>query len=234
MGEWPDGSYPWENGTWQHAWSLQKRIGNTLRAWGKRFCGLVMKIELFGLIAKRLQRHKPSTAHHPSNTIPNRKHDGGSIVLWGCFSAAGTGRLVRIEGTMNGAKFKQILEENLLKKAKELGLWWTFMFQPDNDPKHTDKAQTWISLRIWRRLEDYCSPTLSKKHDRAWANLQGRMRENPQIQMYKAHTDIPKKTRIFYQSLPVSCNHYQRLFHKMLTQGVEYLLTQDISAFQFP
>ena len=47
-----------------------------------------IKIELFGLNAKRHDWRKPGT-------IPTVKHVGGSTMLWGCFSAAGTGRLVR-------------------------------------------------------------------------------------------------------------------------------------------
>jgi hypothetical protein len=42
------------------------------------------------------------------------KSSGGRIILWGHFSAAGTGRLVRIEAKMNGAKYREILDENLL------------------------------------------------------------------------------------------------------------------------
>ena len=38
-------------------------------------------------------------------------------MLWGCFSAAGTWRLVRIEGKMNGAKYREVLDENLLDET---------------------------------------------------------------------------------------------------------------------
>uniref|UniRef100_A0A8C7HC78 Tc1-like transposase DDE domain-containing protein n=1 Tax=Oncorhynchus kisutch TaxID=8019 RepID=A0A8C7HC78_ONCKI len=31
---------------------------------------------------------------HPKNTIPTVKHGGGNIMLWGCFSAKGPGRLI--------------------------------------------------------------------------------------------------------------------------------------------
>ena len=75
------------------------------------------KIEPFGLNAKRHVWRKPGT-------IPTVKHGGGSFLLWGCFSAAWTGRLVRIEGKMN----REILDENLHLSALDLrlGLWITF------------------------------------------------------------------------------------------------------------
>ena len=73
------------------------------------------KIELFGLNAKRHAWRKPGT-------IPTVKHGCGSIMQWQCFSAAGTGRLVRLEGKMNRAKYREILDENLLQRAQDLRL----------------------------------------------------------------------------------------------------------------
>ncbi|KAK3557494.1 hypothetical protein QTP70_028315, partial [Hemibagrus guttatus] len=88
---------------------------------------------------------KPGNVHHLANTIPTVKHGGGSIMLWGCFSAAGTGRLVRMEGKMNAAMYRDILDEDLLQSALDLRLGRRFIFQQDNDPKHTAKiTKEWL------------------------------------------------------------------------------------------
>jgi hypothetical protein len=42
--------------------------------------------------------------------------------VWRKPLAAGTGRLVRIKGKMNGAKYRGILDENLLQSAQDLRL----------------------------------------------------------------------------------------------------------------
>ena len=71
------------------------------------------KIELFGLNAKRHVWRKLGTMV---------MRCVGSIMLWGCFSTAGTGRLVRIEGKTNRAMYREIPNENLLQSAQDLRL----------------------------------------------------------------------------------------------------------------
>ncbi|KAG2463307.1 TCB1 transposase, partial [Polypterus senegalus] len=102
------------------------------------------KIELFGVNSRRHVWRKPGIAHHQANTITTVKHGGGSIMLWGCFSAARTGRLFRIKGKMTAAMYRDILDENLLQSALDLRLGRRFIFQQD-DPKHTAKiSKEWL------------------------------------------------------------------------------------------
>ena len=107
------------------------------------------KIELFGLNARWQVWKKPGT-------IPMVKHGGGSIMLWRCFSAARTGRLVRIEEKMNGAKYREIIDENLLRSAQDFRLGRRFTLQQDKHPKHTAKTtQEWLRdkfLNVHERL----------------------------------------------------------------------------------
>ena len=57
-------------------------------------------------------------------------------MLWGCFTSAGAGKLVRIEGMMDGAKYREIL----FQSSRDLRLGRRFTFHQNNDPKHTAKA----------------------------------------------------------------------------------------------
>src|SRR4029434_331423 len=69
------------------------------------------KIKLFGINStRRVWRGKNAEY----DTIPTVKHGGGNIMLWGCFSAMGTGRLHCIERTMDGAMLCGILGLNLI------------------------------------------------------------------------------------------------------------------------
>ena len=72
-------------------------------------------MQLFFLNAKRHAWRNPGT-------IPTLRHGGGVIMMWGCYSVGGPGTLVRIEGKMNRAKYREIIDENLLQSAQALRL----------------------------------------------------------------------------------------------------------------
>uniref|UniRef100_A0AAZ3SVA5 Transcription elongation factor SPT6 n=1 Tax=Oncorhynchus tshawytscha TaxID=74940 RepID=A0AAZ3SVA5_ONCTS len=86
-------------------------------------------------------------------------------MLLGCFSAAWTERLVRIEGKMNKAKYKEIIDENLLQRAQYLRLWPRFTFQQDNDPEPTAKTvREWLRDKFLNVLE-WSSQTLQEAQE---------------------------------------------------------------------
>jgi len=97
------------------------------------------KIECFAINSTRHVWRKKDE-YNPKNTIPTVKHGGGNIMLWGSFSAKGTGRLHCIEGRMDGAMYHMILANNLLPSVRALKMGRGWVFQLDNDPKHTARA----------------------------------------------------------------------------------------------
>ena len=75
-------------------------------------------------------------------------------MLWGCFSATGTGRLHRIEGRMNGAMYRETVGDNLLPSVRALKMGREWVFQHDNDPKRTAKAtKEWLKKKHIKVLE---------------------------------------------------------------------------------
>ncbi|CAJ0967143.1 unnamed protein product [Ranitomeya imitator] len=112
------------------------------------------KLELFGRNTTCRVWRKKNSELHPSNTIPTVKHGGGNIMLWGCFSAKGPGRLIRVHESMNGAMYREILSANLLPSARALKMKRGWVFQHDNDPKHTARAtKEWLRKKHFKVLE---------------------------------------------------------------------------------
>ncbi|KAF4081800.1 hypothetical protein AMELA_G00165310, partial [Ameiurus melas] len=74
-------------------------------------------------------------------TTSTVKYGGDIIVLWFCFSSAGTGALVKIERIMESSKFQSILEQTLQASVRQLKInnLFTFLHLP-NDPKHKFKS----------------------------------------------------------------------------------------------
>uniref|UniRef100_A0A3Q1JSC6 Transposase Tc1-like domain-containing protein n=1 Tax=Anabas testudineus TaxID=64144 RepID=A0A3Q1JSC6_ANATE len=88
--------------------------------WVKLLWSDKTKIELFGINSTRCVWRRRKAAYDSKNTIPTVKYGGGNIMLWGCFSAKGTGQLHRIKGRIDGAMYRQMLGENLLPSVRAL------------------------------------------------------------------------------------------------------------------
>lgn len=71
------------------------------------------------------------------------KHSA-KIQVWGCFSSTGVGQFVNIEGILNQISYRNILQTHMLPSKAQLFGNGPFIFQQDNDPKHTAH-----SVRDW-------------------------------------------------------------------------------------
>jgi hypothetical protein len=74
--------------------------------------------------------------YNPLTTVATVKHDK-KIMVWGCFSWSGVGLLHRIPGIMTGEGYKTVLRTALIPSAATLFPEDNYIFQQDNDPKHT-------------------------------------------------------------------------------------------------
>ncbi len=70
------------------------------RKTGWKCCGQ-MRPKLSSLASTHRVWRRRNAGYDPKNTIPTVKHEGGNILLWGCFSAKGTAQLHHIKGMMD-------------------------------------------------------------------------------------------------------------------------------------
>ncbi|KAG1191140.1 hypothetical protein G6F70_009341 [Rhizopus microsporus] len=84
-----------------------------------------------------IQEGRPLQDHNVNHVY---KHGGGSIFLWSCFTAKGSGYITEILGGLNPKLHCQILSEDLMATLDDYHLNTAdIVFQQDNDPKHRSK-----------------------------------------------------------------------------------------------
>lgn len=111
------------------------------------------KFNIFGSDGKLRVWRKSNAELQSTNLTATVKHGGGSVLVWGCFSSFGVGKLVFIDRIMDHKAYIDILKNNLKDSANIIGLGDDYIFQQDNDPKHTAyNTRMWLLYNVPKRF----------------------------------------------------------------------------------
>ena len=108
----------------------------TVDDWRKVVWSDESKFNLFGSDGISYVRRPVNQRYNPKYQIPTVKHGGGNVMVWGAFTYGKVFPLHRILGKMDKKVYKNILIHHLVPYVRQ-GMPVGWIFQHDNDPKHT-------------------------------------------------------------------------------------------------
>ncbi len=78
------------------------------------------KVNLFDSDGVQHVWRRPGEEYQENCALPTVKHGGGSIMVWGCMTTAGTGELRFIEGNMDSNMYCDILKQKMMPSPQKL------------------------------------------------------------------------------------------------------------------
>jgi transposase len=117
----------------------KKYVDWPLARWNKVIWTDESPFKFFGTNRKQIVRRKANEEIRPDTVTKTVKHGGGGIMVWGCFAGNKIGKLHRIRGIMDQHVYHSILQHVGMPSAHQLFPRGGFVWQEDNDPKHTSR-----------------------------------------------------------------------------------------------
>jgi transposase len=126
----------------------RKHVNKPVSFWRRVLFSDEKKIELFNTKRRKYCRRRNGEPLRDDTIQPTVKHGGGSIMIWACMMGERTGDLYHVKGILEKKQMHKILQHHAIPSGLRLG-GRGFLFQQDNDPKHTSKlCKNYIQSKI--------------------------------------------------------------------------------------
>lgn len=176
----------------------RRHLNWTVDDWKKVLFSDETRYKIFNSDGMRRVRRPINTRFNPKYVTPTIKHGKGNVMLWGCFSWNGAGPIHFINETMDRFVYRNIMQNVMLPFAEwEMPL--RFIFQQDNDPKHSSQVvQQWFRENNVRVLQwPAQSPDLNPIEN-LWEEVERRIR----TQMFPNKQSLIDKISEVWTNLP--------------------------------